>query len=209
MTRNTIPPLHRPRRPLLPKRDNRPIPGDRVQLDTCKLGHGKYLYTAIDDCTRYLVVQVYPRRTSANTLLFLEYVIEEMPIGIQRLQTDHGTEFTAYAIRDQLFEWHIRWRLTGVRAPHLNGKVERAQKTVLEEFFTTIDLNRPDLNDRLAEWQDDYNRNRIHGSLGKTPMQRTIELYPQIPSAEDLYDRFDEMQRYELARLAAGVKRSR
>ena len=30
----------------------RPIPGDRVQMDVCKIAPGIYQYTAIDDCSR-------------------------------------------------------------------------------------------------------------------------------------------------------------
>lgn len=49
----------------------RPLPGDRIQMDTCKLGPGLYQYTSIDDCTRYRVLRIYKRRTAANTLDFL------------------------------------------------------------------------------------------------------------------------------------------
>lgn len=38
------------------KRYERPIPGDRVQMDTCKVASGLYQFTAIDDCTRYRVL---------------------------------------------------------------------------------------------------------------------------------------------------------
>jgi len=37
-------------RPRQPKRYTRPVPGDRVQLDTCKVGRNLYQFTAIDDC---------------------------------------------------------------------------------------------------------------------------------------------------------------
>jgi hypothetical protein len=40
---------------------------------------GLIQYTAVDDCTRVRVLAVYKRRTAANSLLFLERVIEEMP----------------------------------------------------------------------------------------------------------------------------------
>ena len=49
------------------KRYQRPIPGDRVQLDTCKIFPGIYQYTAVDDCTRFRVLEIYQRRTAANT----------------------------------------------------------------------------------------------------------------------------------------------
>ena len=50
-----------------PIRYNRPIPGDRVQMDVCKIGPGMYHYAAIDDCSHYKVLGLYPRRTAATT----------------------------------------------------------------------------------------------------------------------------------------------
>lgn len=122
------------------KRYSRPLPGDRVQMDVCKIGAGLYQYTAIDDCSRYQVVGVFPRKTAASTLVFLEQVFEEMPFSIQRVQTDRGQEFFAYRVQDRLREWSIQFRPIRPRAPHLNGKVERVQRTVLEEFWPTVDL---------------------------------------------------------------------
>lgn len=73
----------RPKRRLLrrkgTKRYSRPIPGDRVQVDVCKIGPGVYQYTAIDDCSRFQLVGIYPQRTAGNTLHFPERVLEEMP----------------------------------------------------------------------------------------------------------------------------------
>ena len=57
-------------------RYERPIPGDRVQLDTCKIGPGLYQYTSIGDCTRYRVLRLYKRRTAANTLDFIDCVTD-------------------------------------------------------------------------------------------------------------------------------------
>lgn len=48
-------------------------------MDTCKIAPGLYQYTAVDDCTRYRVLRLYTRRTAANTLEFLDCVMEEMP----------------------------------------------------------------------------------------------------------------------------------
>lgn len=52
------------------KRNNRPIPGDRIQNDTCKIAPGIYQYTAIDDCSRWRVLEIYKRRTANNTIDF-------------------------------------------------------------------------------------------------------------------------------------------
>jgi transposase len=54
------------------KRYAKEIPGERVQMDTCKIAPGLYQYTAVDDCTRIRVLALYKRRSAANSLLFLE-----------------------------------------------------------------------------------------------------------------------------------------
>ena len=103
-------------------RYQRPIPGDRVQMDTCKIAPGIYQYTAIDDCSRYRVLDVFNRRSAANTLIFIDKVIEEMPFPIQRIQTDRGTEFFAEKVQRKLMDYGIKFRPNKPGSPHLNGK---------------------------------------------------------------------------------------
>ena len=74
-----------------PKRYSRPVPGERVPMDVCKIRPGLYQFTAIDDCSRstayasapaerrYMARSATPmsRREGAsrsgNTLLTLRY----------------------------------------------------------------------------------------------------------------------------------------
>jgi transposase InsO family protein len=126
---------------------------------------GIYQYTAIDDCTRIKVLALYSRQTAANTVLFLELVLEELPFPIQRIQTERGREFFAYIFQEQLMSYGISFAHQAA-LPHLNGKVERSQKTDWDEFYSIIDdLKSADLPDKLREWQDYYNHERPHGSL--------------------------------------------
>ena len=71
-----------------------------------------------------------------------------MPFAIQRIQTDRG----------QLRDWHIKFGPIRPRSPLLNGKVERAQRTALEEFWPTMDLADTALSGQLDEWQTFYIR---------------------------------------------------
>ena len=64
------------------RRYNCNIPGERVQMDVCKIANKLYQFTAIDDCTRYKVIALYPNRSADNTLDFLDKVIKEMPFAI-------------------------------------------------------------------------------------------------------------------------------
>ncbi len=191
LARHPTPPVRRPKRPLVPKRYNMRLPGERAQMDTLKLAPGLYQYTFVDDCSRFLVAALYPRRTAAHTLEFLDHVLDHVPFPIQRLQTDNGTEFLAYKVRDRLFALRIKHRPIPPRTPHLNGKVERAQKTVLDEFYATTSLTSVTLADDLEDWLDDYNYSRVHGSLGVTPIQRWAEREDEIPAWEEVAAAFD------------------
>jgi hypothetical protein len=62
---------------------NRPVSGDRVQMDTCKIRPGLYQFTAIDDCSRFLVAGLAGRQSAHATLTFLDQVLEEMPFPIE------------------------------------------------------------------------------------------------------------------------------
>jgi transposase InsO family protein len=174
------------------KRYSRPVPGDRVQLDTCKIAPGLYQYTAIDDCSRWQVLGVYPNRNAASTLDFLERVRAGMPFPVQRIQTDRGGEFYAYEVQHRLRDWRIKFRPNRPRAPHLNGKVERAQRTALEEFWPTAGLKAPELPSRLEAWRCFYNQHRPHTALGgKTPAERVKDLAGLIPSLEAVQAAYD------------------
>jgi transposase-like protein len=111
------------------RRYSRPIPGDRVQMDVCKIGPGRYQYTAVDDCSRYIVVGLFSRRTGANTLHFLDKVVEEMPFAIQRIQTDRGREFFDTRVQQRLLDWAIKFRPNTPRSPQRHATVARPPRT--------------------------------------------------------------------------------
>jgi transposase InsO family protein len=178
-------------------RYQRPIPGERVQMDTCKIAPGRYQYTAIDDCTRYRVLRLYSRRTAQNTLDFIEAAVEEMPFPIQRIQTDRGREFFAVKVQEMLKNYGIKFRPNKPASPHLNGKVERSQKTDKIEFYSTVALSSATLNSLLAEWQHYYNWERPHSAhKGRTPMERYFELSGQTPFSEEVAEDYHPDQEY-------------
>jgi transposase InsO family protein len=214
LQKHQVKPLQKIRRRKEVKRYQCDIPGERIQMDTCKIGPGVYQYTAVDDCTRYKVVAIYPRVCAKNTLQFLEKLIEETPFPIQRIQTDRGKEFFAYQVQETLMDWGIKFRPIRPRSPHLNGKVERAQKTDLEEFYSTVDIKQPDLGDRLQEWQHYYNWDRVHGTIGKPPIDKFFELSSRTPFWDEVIEKYDpdkehiQEQDYKAEERLRGLKRS-
>jgi transposase InsO family protein len=193
LTRSGVAPLKRKRRVKEWKRYSCPIPGERVQMDTGKIASGLYQYTAIADCTRYMVVALYPRKTAENTLRFLiERLLAELPFPVQRIQTDRGGEFFSHRVQQAQMAARIKFRPVKPRSPHLNGKVERAQRTVLDEFYDGMDITQSNLEEELGRYQHYYNRERAHGAHnGKTPTERYLEVSHTIPSLEDVQAAYD------------------
>jgi transposase InsO family protein len=193
LTAARVKPLVRRKPTHAPQRYSRPIPGDRVQMDTMKVAPGVYQYTAIDDCSRFRVLGVHRRRDARNTLQFLERVTEEMPFPIQRVQTDRGTEFFAESVQRRLMASSIKFRPIPPRSPHLNGKVERSQLTDLMEFWSRHSPKEEAIQERIEEWQFVYNYRRSHGALGgKTPAERIAEIGDRVPLSEIVVANYDE-----------------
>lgn len=101
------------------------------------------------------------------------------------------TRFFAAIVQERRKRYGIKFRPNKPGSPHLNGKVERSQKTDKIEFYSTIDLPSPKLDILLAEWQHYYNWDRPHSAHnGKTPMERYCELMEQTPLSEEVADAY-------------------
>ncbi|WP_305953316.1 integrase core domain-containing protein [Emticicia oligotrophica] len=198
MHKNEVKPLNKYRKNGSFIRYAKEIPGERVQMDVCKITTGRYQYTAIEDCSRFRVLALYTRRTAKNSINFLERVVEQMtsggvPLPIQRVQTDRGQEFFAYSFQEKLKEYCIKFRPIKPCSPHLNGKVERSQQTDLQEFYYEMDLTDKKLPLLVEEWQFHYNWYRPHSSLNnKTPMDVVVEKSALTPFWEDIEAKYDE-----------------
>jgi transposase InsO family protein len=166
-------------------------------MDTCKIGKNLYQFTAVDDCTRLRVLALYDSRSGQNAVQFLlEKVIPQFPFPLQRVQTDRGREFLAMDFQDALRQNCIKFRPNRPYSPHLNGKVERSQRTDRSEFWPTVDRKseRNALEAQLAEWQRFYNEERTHYTLGKTPRQRLDETKDLVPPMEAVKAAFDPVR---------------
>jgi hypothetical protein len=93
----------------------------------------------------------------------------------------------------KLMRLSIKFRPNRPASPHLNGKVERSQKTDLDEFYVRADLSNFDtLREELAQWQFFYNWKRPHGSLsGKTPSQIVSELAEKTPFWDEVIHAYE------------------
>lgn len=186
----------RPRRkPRVPKRYSRAVPGERVQMDNCKIAKRLYQFTAVDDCTRLRVLRLYEARNGKNATQFVGELLTAFPFPVQCIQTDRGPEFISDEFQKVLRAKRIQFRPIRARSPHLNGKVERSQQTDRNEFWATVDKSERALVasvPALADWEKHYNEARTHSSLsGKTPRERYQELACSVPTPEAVMQQFD------------------
>lgn len=176
-------------------RYSRAIPGDRVQIDVTKVGPKCYQFTAIDDCTRFRALRLYPNKKTESTIDFLGHVLDTFQFPVHRIQTDWGTEFFNAAFQEELMQHFIKFRPIKPRSPHLNGKVERSQLTDKAEFYSTVPKKERTLQlaDRLVEWQNFYNYKRPHASLnGLTPHEKLLSVEHLIPIQPDVTTKYWE-----------------
>jgi hypothetical protein len=119
--------------------------------------------------------------------------MEQFPFPIERIQTDRGLEFFAEKVQEKLMSLSIKFRPNKPGSPHLNGKVERSQKTDLEEFYAIADLSDfENLREELSAWQFFYNWQRPHGSLGgKTPSQIVGDLTDKTPHSDEILSKYE------------------
>lgn len=180
-------------------------PGELVHVDVKKLGrippggghraHGRqarpqrkqglgydYIHSMVDDHSRFAYSEVLPDEQGATAAGFLRRAgrfFADHGIEIDRVMTDnafayrHSRDFQA-ALR----ELGARHRLIPPYRPQLNGKVERFNRTLLEEWGY---VRRYDGNEErvalLGDWLHRYNYHRTHTALaGLPPISRVNDV---------------------------------
>lgn len=91
----------------------------------------------------------------------------------------------------RIMELHIKFRAIKPGSLHLNGKVERVQRTILTELYSLTNLKSETLSDELGIWLMYYNYKRIHGSLGTSPVDKLFQCICDAPTSDGVSEAFD------------------
>ena len=134
-------------------------PGDLVQMDCFHVGAFKetkvgkqkrrgatiWQYTAIDVASSFLWIDLAMSPTGApdpaRTTALAYRVATDLRTWDwepKTITTDNGNEFRAQGLRNKLTELHIAHRFIRAGRPQSNGKAERVQGTLLEEFYKPV-----------------------------------------------------------------------
>ena len=140
-----------------------------------KLGYA-FLHHAVDDHTRIGYSESLgdeKKETAAGFWLRANDYFASLGIEVTAVMTDNGSCYRSHAFRDALGE-DVKHRWTRPYRPQTNGKVERFNRT-LEEEWAYAHTYRSDAERAAAypAWLHHYNHHRPHTGIGGlTPMQR-------------------------------------
>ena len=147
------------------------IPGELVEIDTVVRFVGnlkRYIVTAVDTYGRPAFAWCYDRQNSINAKNFFQKLEIALPFSTVAIQTDNGSEFHKYFM-DYLKERKIKHYWNYPDRPYCNGRIEKFNRTIQEEFIDQNEMwldNIPDFNRKMADWLIWYNTKRPHWSLG-------------------------------------------
>jgi transposase InsO family protein len=154
--------------------------GHRVLRDGVRRSAGagwQYAHVAVDDHSRYAIVQLRNSERGTDCVRFTAEVISayaQQGRPIQRILTDNGSGYRSRAFRQLLAEHGIRHIRTRPYTPRTNGKAEAFIRILQREW--AYGLIYPTSSHRakaLPGWTRWYNNHRPHGGIdGQPPISR-------------------------------------
>lgn len=170
-------------------------PGDLLHLDIKKLGripagggwkvhgrgHGRvrqrvgyaYIHSAVDDCSRLAYSEVLDDERAATVVGFWERALAWLAgrgVPVQAVLTDNGPAYRSAHFARICEAGNVRHRFTRAYRPQTNGKVERFNRTLLEEWaYVQIYRSERARTAALMRWLHQYNHHRRHTALGGLP----------------------------------------
>jgi transposase InsO family protein len=180
-------------------RYERRLPGELVHMDVKKLGripdgggwkaHGRdmgsswhrknhpigfdFVHSLVDDHSRLAYSEVLPDEKGTTCAAFLQRAIDYFAAQgitrIERLMTDNAWAYR-YSLRELCGAAQIKQVFIRPHFPWQNGKVERLNRTLLDEWaYRQVFTSNAERCAALAPWLEHYNTRRRHSALGGHP----------------------------------------
>jgi len=153
------------------------ITGDRTKQSNNRGVGWEFVHVCIDDASRVAFTQIKPDERRESAISFLRAAVAyyaSLGITVQRVMTDNGSCYKAFAFRDACKQLGLKHIRTKPYTPKTNGKAERFIQTALREWaYAQAYETSTQRADELPIWLHRYNWHRPHGSLNaQTPISR-------------------------------------
>jgi transposase InsO family protein len=180
-------------------------PGDLVHVDIKKLGkvppgggwraHGRqarparhrrigycYVHSAVDDHSRLAYSEIHDDEqgiTAAGFWRRARAFFADHGINVRAVLTDNGSCYRSRDWLQELVAGGAVPRRTRPYRPQTNGKVERFNRTLLEEWaYVRPYASEAERRRRLDNWLHLYNHHRCHTALGGQPPVTRVDNLP-------------------------------
>jgi transposase-like protein len=194
-------------------------------------GQPSYAFVAIDRATRFVYLEIHPRRDAATAAAFLERFLAAFPVTVHTILSDNGGEWTDRFAVDKKHKpaerpsgnhpvdrlcasRHIRHRLIRPFRPQTNGMVERFNRR-LAEHLDRIPHNTAGHHKRFANQAQrdhyiltfvaDYNRTRLRCLGYRAPAEALANLAGDNTKA-GVTDRLNDLARPKASRVVVTMR---
>lgn len=153
------------------------VTGDRTGQSNSRGVGWEFVHVVIDDASRVAFSQIMPDEKAASAVAVLKTAVayyESLGVRVDRVMTDNGSCYRAFAFRDACKALGLRHIRTRPYTPKTNGKAERFIQSALREWayakaYATSDERAAE----LPRWLHRYNWHRPHGGIkAMTPISR-------------------------------------
>ena len=147
-----------------------------------RLGYA-HIHSAIDAYSRLAYSEVHNNETSVTNIGFwrrAKVFFESYGITIERVLTDNGSCYRSKDFAAELLNDAIKHTFTKPYKPQTNGKIERFNRTLLNEWAYARPYRSEAARTRaLDTWLHLYNHHRHHTAIGGPPISRVNNLVGQ------------------------------
>jgi len=139
-----------------------------------------FVHSAIDAHTRIAYSEIHRDEQGATAVEFwhrAQRFFEAHHMTVERVLTDNGACYRSNAFARTLHHAGIEHTFTRPYRPATNGKVERFNRTLLEEWAYVRPWRSDNARTRgLDRWLHRYNHHRHHTAIGGPPINRVTNL---------------------------------
>lgn len=159
-----------------------------VQIDTILRfvnGMRLYIFNAVDIHTKFEFAYGYTSSSTNTSVDFVKKLLKVYPVenGIHTIQTDNGSEYLG-KFDMYLQKKRIKHNYIYPRCPRINGCVERANRTLQEDFVyrneEILCMGIEEFNKKLMDYLVWFNTKRPHQSLDDmSPINYVLKFNPE------------------------------
>lgn len=188
------------------RRYERERPGELVHIDVKKLGRipaggghrilgregrpgwrkagvgYEFIHACVDDHSRLAYAEIHDDQGAATATAFLQRALgflKEYGVAVERVLTDNGACYRSRRFQEAAAELGASRRFTRPYRPQTNGKVERFNRTLLEEWAYVRPYSSNEARAGLLPvWLHQYNHHRSHTALGGRPPVARVNNLP-------------------------------